>query len=126
MIKIGTQLKIIDNSGGRKARCIGVFPKYKQQYAFLGDIITVSVIELRMRRRLLSKVKKGEIFKAILVRTKKGIKTKTSSLQFFDNSIVLLNNQKKLIGTRVFGALPNSLRYTKHFRLIFLAAGLIK
>lgn len=125
MIQVGSYLKVIDNSGAREVSCIGVLPKYRQRYAFLGELITVSVKKLRTRRRVTSKVKKGDVLKAIIVRTKNGLKSKNSQLFFFENSVVLLNNQNKLIGTRIFGPVPKSLRYTKHMRLVSLANGLI-
>jgi large subunit ribosomal protein L14 len=126
MIQSGSYLKVIDNSGAREVKCIGVLKRVKQRYAFTGEIITVSVKKLRTRRKLFSKVKKGEVLKALLVRTKNSISLKCRKLSFFENSVILLNNQKKLIGTRIFGSLPKALRYTKHLRLTFLCAGLIK
>jgi len=125
MIQVGTSLKVIDNSGAREAACIGVLSGYKQRYAYIGDIITISVKKLRTRRRSFSKVKKGDVLKGLLVRIKTPIPTKHGSLSFFENSIILINQQKKLVGTRIFGALPKQLRYTKHMRLVSLAAGLI-
>jgi large subunit ribosomal protein L14 len=125
MIQVGTSLKVIDNSGAREVGCIGVLAGYRQRYAYTGDVVTVSVKKLRTRRRSFSKVKKGDVLKALLVRVKNPLKTKHGALSFFENSVVLINQQGKLIGTRVFGALPKYLRYTKHMRLVSLAAGLV-
>ncbi len=125
MIQVGTSLKVIDNSGAREVYCIGVLKGYKQRYATIGEIITVSIKKLRTRRRTFSKVKKGEVVKALIVRVKKQFKTKIGFMSFFENSVILITSQNKLIGTRIFGALPKNFRYTKHMRLAFLSAGLI-
>ena len=125
MIQVGTSLKVMDNSGAREVQCIGVLKGYKQRYATIGDIVTVSIKKLRTRRRAFSKVKKGDVVKAIIVRVKKQLKTKFGFMSFFENAAILITSQNKLIGTRIFGALPKSFRYTKHMRLAFLAVGLI-
>jgi large subunit ribosomal protein L14 len=124
MIQVGTKLKNIDNSGAKTVTCIGCLSGYKQRYASFGEIITVSVQKLRKRRRALAKVKKGQVLQALIVRTKK-VLVKSSNLFFFENSVILLNKQKKLVGTRVFGSLPKILRFNKYLRIAFLARGLI-
>lgn len=124
MIQVGTHLKNIDNSGAKIVTCIGCLDGYKQRYAMFGDIITVSVQKLRKRRRTLVKVKKGQVLQALIIRTKKAL-SKASNLFFFENSVVLLSKQKKLVGTRIFGSLPKSLRLSKYLRITFLARGLI-
>ena len=126
MIQSGTVLNVIDNSGAKEVRCIKVLAGYKRRYAKVGDLIVVSVIALRTKRRLTSKIKKGEVLKALVVKTKTPLKTfYGESLNFFENSAVLLNNQSKPIGSRIFGALPQKFRYTKHLRLASLSVGLI-
>jgi len=127
MIQVGTYLNVQDNSGARSVLCIKVLKGYRSRYAFIGDLILVSIKKLRTKRRLLSKVKKGEILKALIIRTKKNFKTlKNGDYNFFtENSVVLINKQNKLIGTRIFGVLPRKLRYTKFFRMISLSAGVI-
>ena len=102
MIQVGTSLKVIDNSGAREVYCIGVLKGYKQRYATIGEIITVSIKKLRTRRRTFSKVKKGEVVKALIVRVKKQFKTKIGFMSFFENSVILITSQNKLIGTRIF------------------------
>ncbi len=124
MIQVGACLRNIDNSGAKLVSCIGVLSNYRQKYASIGDIITVKIFKLRSRRRLSSKVKKGQILKALIVRTKKI--HKENLVSFLENSVILLTKQHKLVGTRIFGSLPNQLRYTKHLRILFLAAGLNK
>lgn len=126
MIQVGTILNVIDNSGARKASCIKVIGGYRRRYAKIGDLVIVSIKSLRIKRKLTSKVKKGEIYKALIVRIKPRIKNFSGeSICFFENSIVLLNKQNKLIGTRIFGSLPLQLRYTKHLRVVSISAGLI-
>ena len=126
MIQVGTTLNVIDNSGAKKVYCIRIIKGSNKRYAYLGDSILVVVKTLRKKRRALSKVKKGEIHNALIVRTK----TKKSycfSDSFFslENSVILLNKQQKFIGTRIFGALPKIFRYTKYMRALSLSAGSI-
>ena len=96
MIQNGTYLNVIDNSGAKKVYCIQVKGGYKKRYARIGDIITVSVKMLRTKRRATSKVKKGEVLKALIVRTKCGLKDYSNkSISFFENSVILLNNNNR-------------------------------
>jgi len=126
MIQTGTYLNVQDNSGARLVQCIKIFKGYKSRYSYIGDSILVSIKRLRTKRRLLSKVKKGEICKALIIRTKTKFKTlNNGNFNFFtENAVVLINKQNKLIGTRIFGVVPKKLRYTKFFRLISLSLGL--
>lgn len=127
MIQKGTFLKVVDNSGAKSVCCIQVLKGYRKRYAFVGDIIVVSVKSLRSKRRAFSRVKKGEVLKALVVRTKCSIMTYSSdSLEFFENAAVLLNPQHKLIGTRIFGSIPISFRGTKYLKIMSLASGFIK
>ena len=127
MIQIGSYLNVVDNSGAKKVACIRINASCKKRYAYIGDNIVVSIKSLRSKRRIFSKVKKGEVFVALVVRTKK---TDTDFFQnqfsFFQNSAVLLTRQNKLIGTRIFGALPRIFRFSKYMRMISLCSGLIK
>jgi large subunit ribosomal protein L14 len=92
---------------------------------FIKDIIVVSVKKLRNKRKLFSKVKKGEVIKALIVRTKTSLKSYSfESFCFKENSVVLLSKQNKLIGTRLFGVIPSNFRYTRYLKLVSLAAGL--
>lgn len=126
MIQVGTNLNVIDNSGARKACCIKVLSGYRRRYAFIGDVVVVSIKSLRTRRKFASKAKKGEIYKALVVRVKsKKTSFSGESINFFENSIVLINKQNKLVGTRIFGSLPVFFRYTKHLRVVSLSAGLV-
>lgn len=127
MIQIGSYLNIVDNSGAKKVACIRINASCKKRYAYTGDNIVVSIKSLRSKRRIFSKVKKGEIFVALVVRTKK-INTDffQNQFSFFQNSAVLLTRQNKLIGTRIFGALPKTFRFSKYMRMISLCSGLTK
>lgn len=126
MIQSGTYLNVIDNSGAKDVCCIKVSKGYRRRYATIGDIITVSIKNIRKKKKLTSKVQKGDVIKALIIRTRS---ITTSSLneqsKFFENSAVLITKQNKLIGTRIFGAIPISFRNTKFLRVISLCTGLI-
>jgi len=124
MIQVGTALNVIDNSGAKKVYCIKIIKGFKNRYAFLGDVILVAVKKLRKRRKALSKVKKGEIYKALIVRIKtKSFFPTADSVSCKENSVILFNKQNKFIGTRVFGSILKYFRYTKYMRLIFMSNG---
>ena len=127
MIQKGTYLNVIDNSGAKEVCCIHVLNGYRKRYAALGDTIVVSIKSLRVKRRSHAKIKKGEVLKALIVRTKTSIKSYSlEQLNFLENSAILLSKQDKLLGTRVFGSIPNTFRYTRFLRIISLASGFIK
>lgn len=126
MIQTNSILKVIDNSGAKTAMCIKVNKGFKKRYAFCGDIITVSIKTLRPKRRSTVNVKKGEICKALLVRTKtKKILGSGESFNFLENSIILLNRQQKFLFTRIFGSLPFFIRYTKYMRILSMSSGVV-
>ena len=118
MIQMQTNLEVADNSGARKVMCIKVLGGSKRRYARVGDIIKVSVKEAVPR----SKVKKGEVHFAVVVRTKQAVRRSDRSVIRFDsNAVVLLNAQKQSIGTRVFGPVPRELRTERFSKIISLA-----
>jgi len=124
MIQVGSTLNVIDNCGAKKVSCIKVIKGFRKRYAFLGDIILVSVKKLRKRRKALSKVKKGEIYRALIVRLKtKSFAINKDGFSSIENSVVLFNKQNKFIGTRIFGSVVKFFRYTKYMRLIFMSNG---
>jgi len=125
MVQIGTNVIVSDNSGARKAMCIGLYNGFQSSFAGVGDIILVTIKRLRAKRRNLSKAKKGGMYKALIIRVKVSYKNYNSSYFFNENSVVLLNQKNKLLGTRIFGALSKNLRYTKFSKLITLSAGLL-
>lgn len=117
MIQAQTVLDVADNSGARKVMCIKVLGGSKRRYAHIGDVIRVSIKEAIPR----GKVKKGEVMLAVVVRTKKGVRRMDGSLIRFDtNSVVLLNNQRQPIGTRIFGPVTRELR-VQFMKIISLA-----
>lgn len=117
MIQMGSRLGVADNSGARSVQCIKVLGGSKRRYACVGDIVKVSIKEAIPR----SKVKKGDVMNAVVVRTKQGVRRNDGSLIRFDgNAAVLLNAQSQPIGTRIFGPVTRELR-EKFMRIISLA-----
>lgn len=113
-----TVLEVADNSGARKVMCIKVLGGSHRRYARVGDVIKVSVKDAIPR----SKVKKGAVMRAVVVRTAQGVRRDDGSLiQFDDNAAVLLNNQNEPIGTRIFGPVTRELR-ERFMKIISLAA----
>ena len=118
MIQTETMLDIADNSGARKVQCIKVLGGSHRRYANIGDIIKVSVKEAIPR----GKVKKGEVYNAVVVRTAKGVRRPDGSLIRFDgNAAVLLNAKLEPIGTRIFGPVTRELRSERFMKIISLA-----
>ena len=122
MIQMQTNLDVADNSGARRVMCIKVLGGSHRRYANVGDIIKVSIKEAIPRGR----VKKGEVYNAVVVRTRKGVPRSDGSLIRFDgNAAVLLNNQHQPIGTRIFGPVTRELRSEKFMKIISLAPEVI-
>jgi large subunit ribosomal protein L14 len=122
MIQMQTNLDVADNSGARKVMCIKVLGGSHRRYANIGDIIKVSIKEAIPRGR----VKKGEVYNAVVVRTRKGVRRTDGSLIRFDgNAAVILNNQHQPIGTRIFGPVTRELRSEKFMKIISLAPEVI-
>ncbi len=118
MIQMQTILDAADNSGARELMCIKVLGGSRRRYAGIGDIIKVSVRAAIPR----GKVKKGEVYNAVVVRTAKGVRRPDGSLIRFDsNAAVLLNNQFQPIGTRIFGPVTRELRGEQFMKIISLA-----
>ena len=118
MIQVQSVLDVADNSGARKVFCIKVLGGSKRRYANIGDIIVVSIRDALPN----SKVKKGSVMKAVVVRSRKGLRRDDGSLIRFDNnSAVLIDNQKQPIGTRIFGPVARELRAKKFLKIISLA-----
>ena len=118
MIQMQTVLKAADNSGARRLMCVKVLGGSKRRYARIGDVIKVSVKEAIPKGR----VKKGELYNAVVVRTRKGVRRAGGSLVRFDsNAAVLLNNQLQPVGTRIFGPVTRELRGENFMKIISLA-----
>ena len=122
MIQTESYLEVADNSGARRVMCIKVLGGSKRRYARVGDIIKVTVKEAIPR----GKVKKGQVMRAVVVRTRKGVRRPDGSLIKFDeNAAVLLNAQDAPIGTRIFGPVTRELRGEKFMKIISLAPEVI-
>ena len=118
MIQMQTVLDAADNSGASRIQCIKVLGGSKRRYAAIGDVIKVSVKDAIPR----GKVKKGEIYNAVVVRTRKGVRRKDGSLIRFDgNAAVLLTPRLEPIGTRIFGPVTRELRTNRFMKIISLA-----
>ena len=118
MIQMQSNLEVADNSGARRVQCIKVLGGSGRKVAGVGDVIVVSVKEAIPR----GKVKKGDVMKAVVVRTRKGVRRADGSAVRFDsNSVVMLNNQDQPVGTRIFGPVTRELRMKNFMKIISLA-----
>ena len=118
MIQMQTSLNVADNSGAKRIQCIKVLGGSHRRYASVGDVIKVSVKDAIPR----GKVKKGEVYNAVVVRTAKGVRRPDgSSIRFDTNAAVLLNASLQPIGTRIFGPVTRELRTEKFMKIISLA-----
>src|ERR1700724_1376674 len=118
MVQVKTVVDVADNSGARKVMCIKVLGGSKRKYASVGDVIVVSVKEAIPN----AKVKKGDVSKAVIVRTSKHVSRSDGSyIRFDENSAVLLDNQGEPVGTRIFGPVARELRAKRFLKIISLA-----
>ncbi|WP_089729667.1 50S ribosomal protein L14 [Candidatus Thiosymbion oneisti] len=118
MIQMQTNLGVADNSGAKRVQCIKVLGGSHRRYAGIGDVIKVTVKDAIPR----GKVRKGDIFSAVVVRTKKGVRRPDgSAIRFDGNAAVLLNNQMQPIGTRIFGPVTRELRSEHFMKIVSLA-----
>lgn len=118
MIQMQTVLSAADNSGAKRVQCIKVLGGSKRRYAGIGDVIKVSIKEAIPRGR----VKKGEVYDAVVVRTRKGVRRSDgSAIRFDGNAAVILNSKLEPIGTRIFGPVTRELRGNKFMKIISLA-----
>ncbi len=118
MIQVQSILKSADNSGAKKMMCIKVLGGSRKRYATIGDVIVVSVKDAMPN----SKVKKGDVFRAVIVRTRKEIRRPNGTyIRFDENAAVLLNNQMEPVGTRIFGPVARELRPKNFMKIISLA-----
>jgi len=126
MIQNSSKLIVIDNSGARVVFCIKVLSGYKKRYGFVGDMVMVSIRDIRVKKTDFSKIKRGDVLYALIVRTKSSSKNYNSdSYNFLENSVVLLNKQKKCIGTRIFGIIPKFFRFSKFLKIIMISSGVL-
>ncbi len=122
MIQMNTKLDVADNSGAKQVQCIKVLGGSKRMIAGIGDVIVVSIKKAIPR----GKVKKGDVHKAVIVRTKKEIRrVDGSAIRFDSNAVVLINKDREPIGTRIFGPVTRELRAKKYTKIISLAPEVI-
>ena len=118
MIQVQSRLDVADNSGAKRVKCIKVLGGSKRKYAGVGDVVVVSIKDAAPN----SKVKKGDLARAVVVRTKKEIRRKDGTyIRFDNNSAVLLNTDNEPIGTRIFGPVARELRAKQFMKIISLA-----
>ena len=118
MIQMQTNLEVADNSGAKRVQCIKVLGGSKRKYAGVGDIIVVTIKEAIPR----GKVKKGDVYRAVIVRTAKEIRRNDgTAIRFDKNAAVLLNKQNEPIGTRIFGPVTRELRSRSFMKIVSLA-----
>ncbi len=122
MIQMQSRLRVADNSGAREVQCLKVLGGSKRRYAAIGDIVVVSVKDAMPN----SKVKKGDVAKAVIVRTVHKLRRPDGSyIRFDDNSAVLINAAKEPIGTRIFGPVARELRAKQFVKIVSLAPEVI-
>mmetsp|Transcript_7584 Transcript_7584/g.14385 ORF Transcript_7584/g.14385 Transcript_7584/m.14385 type:complete len:128 (+) Transcript_7584:1093-1476(+) len=127
MIQQQTILKVADNSGAKTVKCIKVLGGFKKKIAKLGDTVIVSVQNLRNKSKKTSKIKKKDVCKALIIRTKSTYKKRKTGifLRFNDNAVVLINRQGNPVGTRVLGPVPKVLQKKSFQKIASLGNGLI-
>ena len=126
MIQQQTVLNVSDNSGAKQVRCIKVLGGFRRKFARLGDIIVVTISKIRAKSRQTTKVKKGEIFKALIIKTKKKCINKDgASLNFEENSVILLNNNYSPVSNRILGNIPRNLKKTKLAKFGSMSLGVV-
>jgi large subunit ribosomal protein L14 len=118
MIQMESVLDVADNSGAKRVRCVKVLGGSKRKYATLGDVIVVSIKDAAPN----GKVKKGQVARAVIVRTRKEVRRKDGSyIRFDDNSAVLINKENEPVGSRIFGPVARELRAKKFMKIVSLA-----
>lgn len=123
MIQKETIVKINDNSGIKLGKCIKI---YKKKDGKIGDNILISVKKLRINKKKINKIKKGNLFKALIVQSVYKKKTTINNIICFDNNcIIILNSQNKPLGTRIFGPITSEFRKAKNFKLLSLSSRIL-
>lgn len=124
---MGTILNVADNSGAKTVICIKVSKGFKNKYSSVGQLVLVSIKTLRSKRKINTTITRGDICKALIIRTKVCRKNLHGETTFFlDNAVILLTKQNKFLFSRVFSLIPSHIRYTKYMRAISMSAGVIK
>nr|YP_009729725.1 ribosomal protein L14 [Plasmopara viticola]AVI15615.1 ribosomal protein L14 [Plasmopara viticola]QHW07464.1 ribosomal protein L14 [Plasmopara viticola] len=123
MIQVQTKLKINDNSGIKIGQCIKI---YKKKIGKIGDTVLISAKKLRLNQKKKNKIIKGDLFKALIIHTKYQKKSTIGNMIKFDkNSIIILNNQNKPLGTRIFGPITSEFRKQKNFKILSLSSNIL-
>lgn len=126
MIQSETLLRVTDNSGAKRVKCIKVLGGFRRKFANLGDLIVVSIRRVKQHKKKKIKVKEGEVVHALVVRTKSRlVRQNSTQLKCQENSVVLITNKNKPIATRVLGPIPRELRHSKFMKVASLSAGFI-
>lgn len=125
MIQKETYLKVVDNSGAKTVACIHVFGGYRKKYAKIGDSIMVAVKSTKNKKPEDLKIQKGEMSKALVVSTKNVNVAEYGKIRFSKNTVVLLDNQNKYLGTRLFVPMLENFRFTKYLKLMSMSSGFI-
>jgi large subunit ribosomal protein L14 len=126
MIQQNTIIKVSDNSGAKTVRCIKVLGGFKKKVAKSGDIIVTSIQQLRNKSKTTSKVKKREVYQALVIKTKKNFIKKNGFItKFYENSVVLINKQGNSIGTRILSPISRSLKKKKFQKILSISTGFI-
>ena len=126
MIQQQTTLRVTDNSGAKTVKCIKVLNGFNRRSSVLGDTIIVSIQKLRNKARLTSKVQKGEVHKAVIIRTKNKTIRKDGTVIFFQsNAVSLINKQGKPIASRIIGPIPKILKKRKKLKFATLSTGFV-
>ena len=126
MIQQQTILKVSDNSGAKTVKCIKVLGGFKRKVAKIGDVIVVSVQQLRNKSRITSKVQTGEVYRALIIRTRsKILKKDGSNYRFTENAVSLMNKQGKPIATRIIGPVSKGLRKGRFLKFASISTGFV-
>ena len=131
MIQQETILQVVDNSGAKTVKCIKVLGGYKKKYGKISDILVISIRDLRNKSKITAKVKKGEIYKALVLRTKKKITRKDGTVLFYNkktrnnNAVILINKKKGPVATRLIEPIPRELKKKQFMKLMNLSTGLL-
>lgn len=124
MIQKQTKLKITDNSGIKLGQCVKIYKK--NNCGILGDLILLSVKKIKLKKNKKNKILKGDLVKALIVQTKYSTKITIGNIVKFDvNSCIIINNQNKLLGTRIFGPITSKFRQFKQFKILSIASHIL-
>ena len=124
MIQSQTSLRVSDNSGAKRVKCIKVLGGFKRKFANVGDLIVVSIRKVKQHKRKKIKVKEGEVTHAVIIRVKsKSSRLNSSNVKCQENAVVLISNKTKPVATRVLGPVPRELRHSKFMKVASLSSG---